>query len=169
MSAPKEKPKSKKQNDQTPADVVAGEFVGIKEWVIQGNEVRMTPITLCKIGWPNKFQVLETYEKDGKPALRLDPCCGWMLNPKSKTLENACEGHPSGLFVKVADAERTKSKDDRYSSLDVPWGEVLSLEYLEDDKMPALVLRLAGGKRPFAVSGPIARDLHQRAKEFGLI
>jgi hypothetical protein len=166
VTSPKEKP-TRKPKDETPADVVPGEFVGVKDWVVRGNEVRMTPLTLLKIGWPNKFQVLETYEKNGKPALRLDPCCGWMKKPGTEV--NACEGHPAGLFVKNADAERIKSKDDRYSSLEVPWGEVLSLEYLEDEKMPAIVLRLAGGKRPFAVSGPIARDLHQRAKEFGLI
>jgi len=161
----REKPE-KPARDETPADVVPGEYVSIKDWVFEDGW-KMTAIDLVKIGWPNKFKVCDVSEEKGKPFLSLDPCCDWMVKPG--TDEIRCRRHPASMFFKLAGMDRTPAAEDRYASFDIPWGNVLGVEFLDDEKMPVINLRLAGGRKPFSLSGPLARDLRDRAKEFGLL
>lgn len=160
------KTKEKKKVDETVPDVAPGDYVCIKDWVFK--DVRMMPITLYHAGWPNKFQVMEKGESNGEIALRVDPCCGWMED--HRTGKPLCEGHPAKFFERLDDEpDRRPGENDRYTSFEVPWGKVLSAQYLEDPISPTLVLRFGSGRRPFAVSGLIAKELAARAREFGYL
>lgn len=166
--------------DESIPDVRADDEVAIKPWCFLPDGVRMTPIMLHKIGWPNRFRVLDVKDHNGIRSLVLDPCCKWMEDHENGNFR--CEMHPAAYFSKIDapteqtspqeqadDSNRVPNQEDRYTSFDVPWGEVIRVEYLEDDRVPALTVRFGKGRRPFSVSGEIARILKERAVELGFL
>lgn len=166
--------------DESIPDVRADDEVAIKPWCFLPDGVRMTPIMLHKIGWPNRFRVLDIKDHNGIRSLVLDPCCQWMEDHENGTFR--CEMHPAAYFTKIEtpaeqtaspeqpeDGNRVPHQDDRYTSLDLPWGEVVRVEYLEDERVPVIKVRFGRGRPPFSVSGEIARFLKERAVELGFL
>lgn len=177
MSRPKAKAARRFERDESLPDVSPGDFVAFKDWA--PSVVRMTPITLYKVGWPNKFRVVDAIKIHGVPALLLDPCCEWMENHDNHV--PLCCGHPAKYFTKLeeepaegaaAEAEggsREPRPGDRYMSLDIPWGKVVSVEYLDDEKKPVVNIRFGGGLRPLTLSGALARIVRDMAKEHNVL
>jgi len=165
--------------DITIPDVEPDDEVAIKPWCFEPDGARMTPIVLYKDGWPNRFRVLDVQDYKGQRCLKLDPCCNWMEDHQNGNFR--CEWHPAMCFSKIEPVEpkaevaeseeeaRVPKPEDRYTSVDTPWGEVLKVEFLDDDKVPVIKLRFANGRRPFSVSGEVARFMKERATELGFL
>lgn len=167
--------------DESIPEVEAEDEVQIKPWCFEPDGVRMTPIELYKVGWPNRFRVLDVQEHKGERFLVLDPCCNWMEDHANGN--SRCNAHPARYFSKIEAPEtavepakevaeeenRVPHPEDRYTSVDTPWWNVLKVEYLEDEKTPVIKLRFASGRRPFTASGEVARIMRDLAVEHGFL
>lgn len=120
----------------------------------------LTPIKLFKLGWPNKFMIVEVYDdpKRGQ-LLKLDPCCDWMVDHEKE--EPLCRAHPAKYFELYP-----PEQDKKYFGLNLSGQELVSVEYMEKDN-PNLVLKFAG-QRPIAVSGKAAKAVAKFIHEKGL-
>jgi len=150
--------------------------------------VDMTPVHLLKIGWPNRFLILEVYEDaaQGK-LLRLDPCCAWMRDPLDDTKE-ACKAHPAKHFESLvghiadqADAEAEakegsgavddNGKGHRYSGFGRSEGgeDTVGVEFVEDgDKPPSFFFRRAGAS-PVVLRGEAANKIRTVLGKLGIL
>lgn len=127
-----------------------------------------TPADLCRIGWPNRFQVLAASETEKGALLTLDPCCRWMENPA--TGQFLCAAHPAEYFEPElsGDAARKKRRPGRQLVVRTPLGDAFRLEYSEDAEEPGLTVQVGSGA-PVELGGAISRLLGEKLKEGGLI
>ncbi len=137
-------------------DIKPGDLVRLtSEALIDPNADPMKPTRLFKNeGWPNQFLAYAVFEKDGKPVLSLDPCCGWMRDLEDRN-KLSCQAHPAHFFERCG--ERIEEADDetqrRYSGAQLNGEDILGIEHDGN----AVVLRWMG-------RSPIRLDLGQ-AKE----
>lgn len=152
-------------------EVEAGDFVRITPEALVDEETQdMTPIRLFKlIGWPNKFQVVDVFidAKHGQ-VLRLDPCCAWILDPEHHK-KTACQAHPSIYFEKFPQGQASSSpdKEDRYMGINIAGHDLLSVEYINGEREPKLMVKMVG-QRPFMLSGEAARALSRLLRARGV-
>lgn len=143
-----------------------GDVVGVTPKARLG--VNMSPCDLLKIGWPNEFRVVDVFDHEGARHLSIYPCCNWLRSRQNN--KPLCTGHLSEYFMKVTPSMVTlPSKDDRFLTVDTPWGPLISLDYLSDEQNPGLVLHFAGLKKPLALSGVLAKEIGKKAQEMGLL
>lgn len=156
--APVEKPEE---------EIRPGDLVQIR--AASFSEAKMTPIDLFNVGWPNMFLVLEAFDHEGKKCLRLDPCCEWMVNRATGAF--LCRGHYTKYFEKVHEAViREPKKGDRKTSVQLPFvGDVVSLDYQNEEENPTLLLQVKGLRGPIGLSGEKAREIAEWAKNAGIL
>lgn len=143
-----------------------------------------TPGKLRKIGWPNKFLIVEVFEdKEGEKFLRFDPCCGWMEDLKDPK-KDACVAHPAKFFTPlsghIADdiAQETEEAEEapvgpaggRYTGLNLGEGEedMVGVEFLNGTKAKKFFLRRAG-KPPIVISGVGAQRMMKFIDGLGIL
>ena len=137
-----------------------GDVVAITQAALRmGRLAGMSPRILYRVGQPNEFLVIETFETavDG-PCIRLMECCGRGMVDRDKNNKRRCnDGHPALFFEKV-DVMRMPQKGDKASSVFLPFlGEVAKFEWHEDENTPAFVANLGGKK--IALTGFFAKLL----------
>jgi hypothetical protein len=150
--------------------VEVGDFVRITPEALVDEETKdMTPIRLFKFGWPNKFQVVDVFidAKSGH-VLRLDPCCGWIVDPKHHKTP-VCQAHPSMYFEKLSQehASAPADRDDRYMGVNIAGHDLLSVEYINGEQEPKLLVKMVG-QRPLTLSGEAARALSRLLRSRGV-
>ena len=149
-------------------------------------KVDSTPARLLKAGWPNKFLIVEIYEeKDKGKLLRLDPCCGWMIDLRDDE-KNACEAHPAKFFevlpghisedieneaeAEVAEEEVVGPAGGRYTGLGVGDSDedLVGVEYVNGETTKTFFVRCAG-KAPIMVRGTGAQRLSKIFSKLGIL
>jgi hypothetical protein len=145
--------------------VEPGHFVRLRDRALI-DMPKMTPVKLFKLGWPNKFMVLDVGRdpKTGEQALKLDPCCDWMEDPDGRK-KNLCGGHLAHCFEIYPDP-KPRGAEDRYFGVNVAGNDLLSVEYVNGGAEESLMVRFAGQK-PFSISGSAARTLARYLQERG--
>lgn len=131
-------------------------------------EVAMSPCDLLRIGWPNEFKVVDIFDHEGELHVSLYPCCNWLRSRANNRV--FCTGHKASYFMRVTPSAVTlPSKDDRFLSVDTPWGPLISLDYQSNEQNPGLILHFAGLRRPIALSGVLAKEIGRKAMEVGIL
>lgn len=164
-----------------PLEFKVGGFCGLKpEAAAKGDS---TPARLLKIGWPNRFLIVEIYEDEEKgKLLRLDPCCGWMRDLRDEE-KHACEAHPVKYFDPLPGhiAEEVEAEQEADESMVGPRGgryvafgrgaseeDLTSLEFVNGGKTKSFFFRHAGSK-PFVIQGKAAHRLATFIDKLGIL
>jgi hypothetical protein len=158
-----------------------GGFVAVTAEAVA--KAAMTPVSLLKVGWPNKFLVLEIYEdeKRGGKLVRLDPCCGWMQD-LIKEGDHACEAHPAKYFTplpghirdQAEEAEESSAGDGarRYSGFGRKEGgeDAVGMEYVHggQEEPPSFFFRRAGTS-PVVIRGAAADRVLDILSKLGIL
>ena len=146
-----------------------GDRVKIRDEIVAGEEpVEMGPLILVEKGWPNKFEVIAVVEHKGETLLALEECCKKRTNPATGAY--TCYGHLSSDFKRIDPTKHPKDRSrpaDRHMILSSPWGDVVKVEYFEDES-PAIQMQLGNGK-PVSLSGKAARALKKQLDEWGIL
>lgn len=142
-----------------------GDVVKIKESVLLKRDVEMSPLTLFMVGWPNEFQVVETFEtKNGLPCIALKPCCLYMKDHITDV--PLCKGHSAEFFEKVR-RDRIPKKGDKAASVSVPWvGKVAGFRYHEDDDVPEATFQVMG--KEVKLEGVAAKLIKNIVESYGI-
>jgi hypothetical protein len=168
------------ESDKATAELKVGGFVAITAEAVA--KAVMTPVNLLKVGWPNKFLVLEIYDNATRGKLvRLDPCCGWMLDP-AKEGETACEAHPAKYFSplpgsindQAEEAGGTAEPEEgarRYSGFGRQEGgeDAVGMEYVNAGKDPASFFFRRAGTSPVVLRGAAAERIKEILSKFGVL
>jgi hypothetical protein len=147
--------------------LVEGDVVGLSPAALRTDRLRkMTPRILHKIGHPNEFIVLDTFENESDGAcVVLWPCCFRFVN--RKTGRELCQGHSVDYFEKLGSL-RTPKKGDKSSSLVLPFlGEVLGFDFQEDEATPKLNANVFGMKGE--ASGTWAKLIKKLAEDANIL
>lgn len=143
----------------------AGDIVAVKLSTIRNRELSgMTPRVLIDVGWPNKFQVMGSFEHQGEPHVSLFPCCFWMLK-KVQGEKYRCKCHPARLFEKIPN-ERGRKPGDAHASIHTPFGPLAEVDYEEGDA-PVLTMRVMG--YPLQINSSAARRIKDIFRENGIM
>ena len=164
--------------------ITAGDVIGLTEKALKDKELRqLSPRRLHKIGWPNRFVVVDVF-KDGEEGdcVSILPCCGFLCK---KSGIPYCGGHPQRLFEKLESkkeqveepSEEAKGEasstegppvqgQNRHASIKVPGlGTVASLEFRDDPKHASLKGEFLGLEHE--LTGSAARIAKTLIQEFG--
>lgn len=164
-------PRKSEAAEDVGLDVKAGDFVRVTAEAMADPELKdVTPIRLFKLaGWPNKFMVVDVaIDADEGQVLRLDPCCGWLLEPKGRE-EHACQAHPAKYFERHPEEETEKPSGNRSMGINIAGFDLVSVEYVDGKgKDPSLVVKLVGQK-PIVLEGKAAQQFAQLLKSKKLL
>ena len=169
MSEAKKSTTGKDKPEETPQDALPGiepgQFVRLVDRALL-DMPKMTPVKLFKLGWPNKFQILDVGHdpKTGEQVLKIDPCCDWMEDPDGRK-RHLCGAHPARCF-EVYPEHKPKDGKDRYFGVNVAGNDLVSVEYLNGGNEESLMVKFVG-QRPFTISGSAARTLARFLQERG--
>lgn len=143
-------------------DIAPGDLVAVRP---KCRKFKTGPNTLCDIGLPNEFEVLERGTLKDKvtgelfDCITLWPCCMRLRNPASGQF--ICTGHNVEHFEKIevpeSDDEKPGKNPDGFLSFKTPFGEMFGYSYWSDEGR--LMLRGPGKQNAVEVQGELAKIL----------
>lgn len=143
--------------------IQSGDYVRIKMDDLK-SELEMSPKDLFKIGYPNEFLVLATFEYKGVKCLTLEECCEKLKN--RATGQFLCSGHHEKYFEKTEPFEHRRTSQRRFVALEA-FGMHASVEYLDGQKK--LMLKTPWTPDGISLSGKVANDIAEAARSIGLL
>lgn len=145
-----------------------GDVVALTQAALRMPKLKtMVPYQLWKIGHPNAFLVVHTFDDEERgQCVGLYPCCTRFTN--HDTEKPRCTGHPTEFFQKV-DRKRVPKKGDRTTSVYLPFidGEVGGIQYCEDEDNPSIKVNVGGIKA--GVDGVVAKGIKDLFSSIGLL
>ena len=158
-----------RQAEDLVSDLEKGEIVEIKPEYLKKRHKKgtFTPADLVGIGWPNRFQILQTGETpDGKPTLSLDPCCLWMVD-KTEKKDFLCGSHHTERFQAVREPRKDPSSSDNLT-VRTALGKLFQVDYSDDKDEPCLEIQVGEGD-PLKLGGKMAKLIGEKFRNAGLL